>query len=105
MKFTEILQVFPEALAAIPDKFDDRSLQDLDAVLAELKGQPSPNLETLKEWFRSHPAARDAVIAFAESDREKVKSPKPPLKSEADILQNLFERRKISPPKDGAAQL
>src|SRR5512136_2603483 len=97
MKFTDIIQVFPEALKAIPDDFTTEDLQDLDAILAGLDTQPTAEIiEPLKAWFKTHTNARDTIIQFANTKRQIGKLPPKPLNSEAEILENLFELRKTN---------
>jgi hypothetical protein len=97
MKFTDIIQVFPQALKAIPDAFKTEDLQDLDATLAGLDTQPTAELiKTLKDWFQTHTHARDTAIQFANNKREIAKLAPKPLRSEAEILENLFELRKTN---------
>ncbi|MEM9925934.1 MAG: hypothetical protein AAF915_19645 [Cyanobacteria bacterium P01_D01_bin.50] len=96
MKFAELIQNFPEALKDQPQIFDIKDLQDLDIILANLDREEDEVVEEVKNWFRTHTKARDALIQFASSTRQVNSSPRQPPSSEAAIIQNLMELRQTN---------
>lgn len=96
MKFAELIQNFPEALKTQPQIFDIKDLQDLDIILTDLDGEVDEVVEKVKNWFRTHTTARDALIQFASSTRQVNSSPRQPASSEASIIQNLMELRQTN---------
>lgn len=96
MKFVELIQNFPEALKTQPQIFDIKDLQDLDIILTDLDREVDEVVEKVKNWFRTHTTARDALIQFASSTRQVNSSPRQPASSEASIIQNLMELRQTN---------
>jgi len=97
MKFTELIQVFPQVIKTNSEIFKLEDLQDLDQTLAALDKQPEAEVvEQVKTWFRTHTKARDTLIQFARANRELKTSSLPPPSSEVSILQNLFELRQTN---------
>ena len=103
MKFTQLIQIFPEVLKNKAEIFKLEDLQDLDQTLTALDNQPEAEVvEQVKAWFRNHREARDSLIQFASANyeleelKELKTSPLPPPSSEASILQNLFELRQTN---------
>lgn len=96
MRFTELIQNFPEALKTQPQIFDIKDLQDLDIILTELDSEADEVIDKIKNWFRTHTTARDALIQFASRTRQINSSPRPPASSEASIIQNLMELRRTN---------
>lgn len=96
MKFAELIQNFPDALKTKPLIFDIKDLQDLDIILADLDHEVDELVEKVKNWFRTHTNARDALIQFASPTRQVNSSPRQPASSEAAIIQNLFELRQTN---------
>lgn len=98
MKFTKLIQVFPQVIKTNPEIFKVEDLQDLDKTLTALDNQPEAEVvEQVKAWFKTHTEARDTLIKFANANNRELKSsPLPPLSSEVSILQNLFELRQTN---------
>lgn len=96
MKFAELILNFPKALKTQPQIFDIKDLQDLDIILADLDSQPNEVVEKVKNWFKTHTTARDALIQFASPTRQVNSSPRPRGSSEASIIQNLMELRETN---------
>ncbi|MGK7874166.1 MAG: hypothetical protein AB4426_12890 [Xenococcaceae cyanobacterium] len=96
MKFSLIIQFFPEAIKTKPELFKLAELQDLDATLTTLDNQPKETIQKLKDWFKNHTNVRDTIINFATANREKVKTTRRKQIDEAEILQNLYELQQIN---------
>ena len=96
MKFAKLIQNFPEALKTQPQIFDIKDLQDLDIILTELDSEADEVIDKIKNWFRTHTTARDALIQFSSSTRQVNSSPRQPASSEASIIQNLMELRRTN---------
>ncbi len=96
MRFAELIQNFPEALKTQPQIFDIKDLQDLDIILTELDSEADEAIDKIKNWFRTHTTARDALIQFSSSTRQVNSSPRQPPSSEASIIQNLMELRRTN---------
>ena len=96
MKFAKLILNFPEALKTKPKIFDIKDLQDLDIILTDLDREADEVVEKVKNWFRTHTTARDALIQFASSTRQVNSSPRQPPSSEASIIQNLMELRQTN---------
>lgn len=87
----ERLQIFTQALSEQPERFKLEDLEDLATTLTEL-AQPTEEeaKEKLNSWFRNHEAVTDAIDNFT-GTKEIHQSPRPPVSSEAGIIQNIFE--------------
>jgi hypothetical protein len=96
MKFAELIQIFPHALKTNPQIFDIKDLQDLDIILADLEHEVDEVVEKVKNWFKTHKNARDALSQFASPTRQVNSSPRQRASSEAAIIQNLFELRQTN---------
>ena len=97
MKFTQIIQIFPQVLKTNSEIFKLEDLQDLDQTLTALDNQPEAKVvELVKAWFKTHTEARDSLIQFADANRELTRSSLPSSRSQARILQNLFELRQTN---------
>lgn len=96
MKFTKLIQNFPEALKTQPQIFDIKDLQDLDIILASLDSEEDEVVEKVKNWFRTHIKAREALIQFASPTRQVNSLPRQSPSSEASIIQNLMELRQTN---------
>lgn len=100
MKFTKLIQNFPEALKTQPQIFDIKDLQDLDIILASLDSEEDEVVEKVKNWFRTHTKARNALTKFASSTpsytRQVNSLSRQSPSSEASIIQNLMELRQTN---------
>ncbi|NEO03563.1 MAG: hypothetical protein F6K50_52235 [Moorea sp. SIO3I7] len=94
MKYSKIIQVFPQVLKMHSEKFELEDLQDLGQFLAYLdtKTEKKELVDLMENWFKIHKQVRDTIRQFAKN-RELKNSRELPPNSEAGILQNLFELR------------